>query len=388
MDKFTVKSTSSVSAKCNDMPLRETSSTRLVFRPMLIENKGNPEAGVKGSFVFQRKKPSETWEDADAAPLSSLKSGEGYKIELHTAELLQLFQELRDLYALKKEAGIPGGTSTFVRATLQLQQLANLSKQDLGKFLAANAAVGSTLLSSMLEWAISLDEPTPLVEQLVGLGSDALQKLNVAVGLQSLKKALEIWTSNSENFDEEFWQKSLAQYSFVLEQVFAWPTTVVKGKAYVGGKDITNTGGNIVDFLVKNQLTQNAALIEIKPPTTKLLGPEYRAGINNLSSELSGSVMQVLDYKHSLQEQYLNISHGQPDLFDSFNPQCAVIIGNAAAELSSPSKRKSFELFRHQLPGVSIFTYDELFAKTEQLIHLLEGKSIPQEPDLDEDIPF
>ena len=106
------------------------------------------------------------------------------------------------------------------------------------------------------------------------------------------------------------------------------------------------------------------------------------------STELSGSVMQVLDYKHSLQEQYLSLTQGQVGLFESFNPQCALILGNAAQELSGADKRKSFELFRHQLPGVSIFTYDELFAKMARLISVLEGKASKPDNQFDDDIPF
>lgn len=83
--------------------------------------------------------------------------------------------------------------------------------------------------------------------------------------------------------------------------------------------------------------------------------------------------MQILNYKHSLQEQYLILTNGQVDLFESFNPQCAVLIGSAKQQLDHHDKRKSFELYRHQFPGVAIITYDELFAKTEQLIKVLEG---------------
>ena len=53
-----------------------------------------------------------------------------------------------------------------------------------------------------------------------------------------------------------------------------------------------------------------------------------------------------------------------------FNPRCIVIIGNAEKELSSVSKRRSFELFRANLKDVEIVTYDELFKKAETLATL------------------
>ena len=72
--------------------------------------------------------------------------------------------------------------------------------------------------------------------------------------------------------------------------------------------------------------------------------------------------------------------------FESFNPQCAVILGNVSDELNQQDKRKSFELFRHQIPGVLIITFDELFDKTRQLIQMLE--TTESSDDFDDDIPF
>jgi len=383
MDEITVKSTSRVSATCSDIILRETSTTHLVFRPLLIVNPNEPDAGIKGTFLFQRKKTGNEWEDFETIPMSSLKSGEGYKIDLKSSELLMLFSELASLYRLHGETGVPLGQTKFIRATPQLVQLAKLTGTEVSEFLRANKAVGSSLLAKLLSWAIDLEELSPLFERLLELGPDALRKLNVAVGLQSLKSALQAWSENASCADEEFWHKSLSAYSFVLEQVFSWPTTIVKDKAYIGGKSVFNVGGNIVDFLMKSRLTQNAALIEIKTPVTPMVGQEYRSGVYNPSSDLSGAVMQILSYKHSLQEQYLTLTSGQVDLFESFNPQCAVIIGNAKQQLDHQDKRKSFELYRHQFPGVTIITYDELFAKTKQLIALLESPKIEHAKDDD-----
>ena len=391
MEKLTVTSTSKVSAECSDIVLRETNTTRLVFRPMLVENPKNPGAAVKGAFLFQRKGLKDEWKDFETIPLSGLKKDEGFKLEIKSAELLNLHNELRDLYQLHSDAGIPPGETQFVKANPQLARLAELPQDQIAEFLLANHAFGSTFLSRLLSWATEDDEPAALVERLLELAPDKLCKLNVAVGLQSLKTALANWQQNANSSDENLWQDTLTDHSFVLEQVFSWPTTIVKGKAYIGGKTITNTGGNIVDFLVRNRLTQNAALIEIKTPATPLLGRMYRNGIYNLSEDLSGTVMQILNYKHTLQQQYIALTAGHGDLFESFDPQCAVIIGNATTQLADEDQRKSFELFRNQIRGVLIITYDELFLKTEKLIEVLESPATVEpvrgDDDVD-DIPF
>jgi hypothetical protein len=386
MDEIFTKSTSQVTAQASDIELRETTTTRLVFRPVILDNHNNPEASVKGNFLFQRKSRNSQWEDFETIPLSKVKGGEGYKLELKSAELLHLITHLKPLYDLHRDGGVPRGQRKFVQATPQLEQLAALTADDVSDFLNANTAIGGSLLSKLLNWAVNVDDPTPLIERLVELNPTSLGKLNAAIGLQRLKTALTTWEQNANNSDEEFWQRTLTEHSFVLEQAFSWPTSIVKGKAYIGGKSVFNTGGNIVDFLMSNSLTRSAALIEIKTPSTRLLGSEYRSGIYNVSNDLSGSIMQTLNYKHSLQEDFTNLTRGQSDLFDSFNPQCAVIIGNSAYELNHQSKTKSFELFRHQFPGVIVITYDELFNKTRNLINLLEN---PNEADeYDDDIPF
>ena len=51
---YDIKSTSLNSALVIDILLRETKTTRLIFRPQIIENPDNPEAAIKGDFIYQR----------------------------------------------------------------------------------------------------------------------------------------------------------------------------------------------------------------------------------------------------------------------------------------------------------------------------------------------
>jgi hypothetical protein len=143
-----------------------------------------------------------------------------------------------------------------------------------------------------------------------------------------------------------------------------------------------------VDFLVKNRLTASAALVEIKTPTTKLTGREYRAGIPNVSADLAGSIVQVLSYRASLAETHRTL-HALSNDFDVFDPPCVVIIGNCV-ELSTVAKKSTFELFRRQLSGgVEVVTFDELFSRVERLIALLNAETVAppaQEPEWD--VPF
>jgi hypothetical protein len=335
---------------------------------------------VKGAFVFQRKGPRESWEDIPTGPLSGLKKGESYKLTLKSAEVLTLHQGLTDLYQLYSCEGIPRGETEFVRVSHDLARLSRIPASELRRFFQADQAVGSSLLATLLEWAAKTQDLPDLLRLLVELGPDSLRKLDTAVGIQTLKSAFALWNANKRNSDEEFWQSNLTENSFVLQYVFSWPCTIVKGKAYVGGKNVSNTGGKIVDFLVKNRVTENAALIEIKTPQTPLVGRAYRKGVINVSEDLTGSILQVLDYKRSLNQHYHSITQDQGDLFATFDPLAVVLIGNGREGLRNSNGRKCFELFRNQMSNVSIITFDELFEKTAQLIKTLE--QVPEEDDM------
>ncbi len=373
MDKRVITSTSLSSAECSDIVLREKMTARLVFRPELVENPHDAAAAVRGTFIYQRKGPKDTWEDAATIPLSRLKKGEGFKLELHAGEVLNLFRELAELYKLHARDGIPLGVTELVRVDSAVANLAALPRDQVRTYLSANRAVGEELLSSLLSWAVELHDPASLVPRLVSLGPTALRNLNVAVGLESLKQALLTWDDNAGNPDEEFWQQTLTEHSFVLEQVFSWPTMIVKGKAYVGGKSVLNIGGNIVDFLVKNYLTSNAALVEIKTPATKLLSRRYRDAVYNVSEDLVGAVMQVLNYRFSLQRDFYSLTHGLTGGLEAFEPRCVVIIGMTAELQGDEDKLRSLELFRSHSPSVAVITFDELFEKTRRLLNVLEA---------------
>jgi len=290
---------------------------------------------------------------------------------LHAAEVLAFFQELADLYRLYAKEGIPLGSTELIRADSVMGSLMQLPRQELRSYLSANQVVGQKVLARLLSWASEIQNPTELVGRLVTLGDTALRTLNTAVGLGTLKQALALWDDNADNSNEEFWQKALTEHSFVLEQVFSWPTTIVKGKAYVGGKTVLNTGGNVVDFLVKNRLTDNAALVEIKTPATKLLSRRYRNSVYNVSEDLGGSVLQVLSYRFSLQGDFNSLKHGVS--LEAFEPRCVVIIGATTELQNDEDKRRTLELFRRHSIGVSIITFDELFEKTRWLVKVLEA---------------
>lgn len=334
---------------------------------MIVENRHDVSAAVKGTFLYQRKGPMGDWSDAPTISLSSLKKDEGYRLELKSGELLPFVQQLNALYRLHGEHGVPQGEIEFLKLADSLEGLSNLDGTEFRSFLEAHRAVGANLLNRLLTWVSSTPDINRLLEYLEPLEDGTLHALRTASGISTLEATLRYWKTRVDEEKEEFWQRALADRSFVLEQIYSWPVTIVQEKAYVGGKTVQNRGGGIVDFLVQNELTKNAALVEIKTPKTPLLDRRlYRDGVWPPSFDLSGAVVQVLSYRNRLLKEYHSLSSGQTKLFEAFEPSCTVIMGTVDG--LNEAQRSSFELFRSQTGPVSIVTFDELFEKTRRVI--------------------
>jgi len=141
-----------------------------------------------------------------------------------------------------------------------------------------------------------------------------------------------------------------------------------------GGRNFFGKGEKITDFLVKNGLTDNLALIEIKTPQTKLLGGQYRSGVYSASRDLVGCVTQVLDQRHKMQAE-LNTRKINSRLLDveAYAVRGLIIIGRTP---DAPEQRKSLELLRNNLHDVLVITFDELLEKLRHLHTFLSSNDI------------
>jgi hypothetical protein len=189
---------------------------------------------------------------------------------------------------------------------------------------------------------------------------------------QSAKRVVDIlhtWDNNKTNADEGFWQITFRENVYAISQVFAVPLVFIKEAAYVGGMNIDRQNAKLADYLFSQESSQEAVLVEIKTPATKLVGPKYR-GTHRPSPELAGAVMQALDYRRTLSRNLSSVLEGTDHKLSAFAPKCVVIIGNGARELDNELKRRAFEMFRSNSRDVEIVTYDELFRKLEVLASL------------------
>jgi antiviral defense system Shedu protein SduA len=316
-------------AETDPIVLRETEdgTRRLVFLPTLVDH---PDP-LRGCFVYQRKAAGDQWDDIRGKSLNTLKSGEGYTLELRSAEVSRLIDGLLARRSLYETYGIVFGDQEFV-STANLPQV----------------------VREILEVPDSA-----LADALDALEVDDVIKLARKVDLSKLDSLLTEWESNYDNPSEDFWQDLLSRNAWVFSQLTGSPVVLLQEKAYVGGKSIANRGGGEIDYLVRNELTDNVSFIEIKTPLTPICSGSYRtSGSFTLDKEITGGIVQVLGYRERFDKEFYAARANSANEFQSYNARCLLIV-DTASDLEDAEVR-SFELFRNALTDVQILTFDEV----------------------------
>src|SRR5260370_10650140 len=109
-------------------------------------------------------------------------------------------------------------------------------------------------------------------QQLLQLRKD-IELVTLEVLIQKFEAML------AKDLPEARWQGLFNDNPFILSLAFGFPIIAIKDLAFIGGKTFSGGGGKITDFLVKNSLTDNSALVEIKNSKAKLLTGGYRGCI-------------------------------------------------------------------------------------------------------------
>ena len=194
---------------------------------------------------------------------------------------------------------------------------------------------------------------------------DKLASLQRDIDLVTLDTLIERYEEMIKvKLPEERWQMFFNENPFILSMAFGYPVIKVRKHASVGGRRISGTGEKIADFLFKNSMTKNSAIVEIKTPRTKLLNARpYRSDVYTPSGDLVGAINQALEQKYQFEKGIAQIKEnsGMYDI-ESYSVHCCLIIGTMP---SDKNRLRSFELFRRNSKNVEITTYDELLKKAE-----------------------
>lgn len=176
--------------------------------------------------------------------------------------------------------------------------------------------------------------------------------------------------------NEDWWQQFFEQNVFALQLLFGGPTVFIDAQVPIGEGDNSAKGKKIADYLLKNAITNNASLVEIKKPNTKLMKRRpYREGVYGVQSEISEAVTQVLDQALQLVRYEIDTKAriGERS-WVSNAPRCFIVAGRAS-ELDTPDKAKSFDLYREHLSGVRLVTYDEILEQLKTLRDFLAAEA-------------
>ncbi|MFC1235995.1 Shedu immune nuclease family protein [Vibrio sp. F74] len=205
---------------------------------------------------------------------------------------------------------------------------------------------------------------------------ETLGKLRSDIELVTLERLIEQFEELlGKRTKEDTWQKLFNENPFILSLTFGYPAIKVRDQASVGGKRLSGNGEKIADYLLKNRITNNLAIVEIKKPSTQLLHKSvYRGSVYSASADLSGSVTQVLDQRYHLEQNIASIKmNSRVYDIESYAINCVLVIGMLP---SDDDMRKSLELYRRNSKDVHIVTFDELLLKLKQLMQFLSSEDV------------
>ncbi len=340
-NEITITPTSYITADVTPIViLDESGRSQVRFELQQINNPKNYQEKLRGKFIYTVKKSDSTFNDVISLNKRSIKSGESFELALSCSQTYKLWQALTERYKLVKDKNTPWEEVTYTLKDEEYDKFKELlkNKEELVKLLK------------------SVD----------------LTNINWALNIEYLKRIKEEIKNNLNNSDEVgFWQPLFEKNSWILSQLFNTPYMIMQGCHYVGGKSFDFNGGKKPDFIYQNGITKNVSIIEIKTPVTTLTqNTSYRAGILPITTELTGSLIQLLSQKDSLYKEFNSLKVNSKLDVEANNIHCILLVGNYST--LTPDAKNSFENFRNELRSISIICYDELLERINMLLSIFE----------------
>lgn len=357
-EKYRTQSTSSQSLKVEDRVLSETSNSRKILRPLIVENPNDSDAGVKISILYQKAVTKNTFEDISAVPLNTLKASEIGKLNLDTAETKKLYTELQNLFAIHKEKGVPRGEREIVVGFND-----EIIKTDPQR---------AELIKRLVEKGHSKE----VWQQLVESDPDLATKLSLArmqqyrqFALNEFEAALEV-EDKSESYWQTFFQRNTWIFGYGLNYQIL---KSVANQPVYGGQSVNGDGANKGDFLKATQGIVNfTVLVEIKKSSTPLLDAKpYRNDTYSPHSEVIGGISQLRSNAHRWEIEGAQLRKNS-DLLEGNNiftvrPKMLLLVGHCK-QLTDRARRESFQLLRTGQLDVEILTFDEVYARAKFIV--------------------
>lgn len=352
-DSYHIRSTSRQSAVIQDRVLSETSTTRKVLRPEVVNNPTDADASVKITIVYQRKNRSDGWEDTQTIRMNSLHAGDGVKLHLDTQETKKLHEELQNLYAIGG-GGVQLGERNLVVAPEDQVILDNPERAQAIRKLLAQQYPEQV-------WQDLIDTDPNLATRL----SYARVQTTRSEALAEFEQSMQ--AEQAEDYWQGFFEKNTWIFGYGLDYRFL---RHMQSQPNYGGGNVQGRTGHEGDFLHHSDGNiKFTVLIEIKKPNTPLVS-DYRSGILKPSTELAGGVSQLQVCCRQWELEGAPSQHNrdiETNQIYTISPKGILIAGNLD-QLSDVSARNSFELFRRSLSNPEILTFDELLQRARFIV--------------------
>jgi len=359
MNEYTITSTSRTSANVEEeFILEENSTTRRIFKAMIVKSPGETIGKVKGSIIHQRKSPTAQWEVINEIKLSQLKSGDGISLNLPSEQIEKLYQALVELRAIA-ERGIEIGQKKVIVA----------DKDTIVQVIDTNH-------KAVIQELIQRDLGGDFWEELSKISPDSAKNFSLNNILIERANALAIYKLHLDALDwseaewEDFFDKNDWIFGYGLSYQFLG---ILQRQVDYQGGNITGKGGQRGDFLTATGGQSGFVVpIEIKKPDTLLFaGNQTRSGVEKFSNDLIEAISQIqvntrtLDTETSRTEA--NREYLEEHSANVFNPKSILIISHTS-QLDTTSKMQTFESFRRNLVNPEIITFDELYQRASYIV--------------------
>lgn len=140
-------------------------------------------------------------------------------------------------------------------------------------------AVSEGVPLNAAERSALVDRMTYESRQIATESPEAFGRLRDDIELASLEVLIEQFERGLRGRaakDEDWWQSYFEANVFALQQLFAAPVALYGAQLHLRMPNMFGAGSRIADFVLVNTLTRAAVVVEIRTPSTSLLGPRYR----------------------------------------------------------------------------------------------------------------
>lgn len=363
MDRIITTGTSLHSALVQDIVIEEHEMTRKIVRATLNDTKVKLGETVGILIVHQRKKKSDAWEDISTDKLSTLKAGEGYKLQLDSATTKRLYEALAQLYLVSGEVGLTWGKKEFTIAEAsEIIKMAPKRRQVIESLLAED--FGEEV------WNELADKKPDLATKL----SLARIQTERTIALAEFKQSLD-----ANCADEQYWQAFFVKHDWIFGYGLNYQFLhMLADRPDYGGGDFTGRGSSEGDMLMATTASVKfTVLVEIKTPATLLCSHKsgtirkHRNGVALLGHELLGGVSQLQVNARRWAEAALRPENAlklHEQGIRTIEPKGVIVIGNTSELSVDHDALTTFELFRRQLYNPRVLTYDELYERARFIV--------------------